>query len=199
MKIIFARHGETTANKKEVFQGATDFALTKNGKNQAENLGLLFKRLGVKKIYSSPLKRSVTTASIAAGICSATIEISDALREVCYGEWEGRAKKDLENTVLWKKRKEDPYSFRFPGSYKSMKGESYADRFKNVQNFVESLLSEKDSNIGVVAHLGVLRNVMLLVEKKSPADVMRKKITNDLLYVVEADAGLLKGNLCSIQ
>ncbi len=63
MEIYLVRHGETQWNKEEVFRGRKDIPLNEAGRKQAAQAGAYFAGIPVKRIVSSPLARSVETAT----------------------------------------------------------------------------------------------------------------------------------------
>ena len=49
-----------------------------------------------RAIYSSPLRRAIATASAVADDCGLTIERRDDLKEIRYGEWEGKTAEEVD-------------------------------------------------------------------------------------------------------
>lgn len=68
MKLValFGRHGETTANDKNLFRGPIDYDLNEKGRQQAKEMGDHL-NIPFSAIFSSPKKRAVGTAKIALG------------------------------------------------------------------------------------------------------------------------------------
>ncbi len=65
-KFILFRHGETDLNAKKIFQGCgVDADLNENGRQQALELKEVLKPYKIQCVYTSPLKRAVSTASLA--------------------------------------------------------------------------------------------------------------------------------------
>jgi broad specificity phosphatase PhoE len=65
MKLYFVRHGQSEANMQQIFDGQRlDSLLTETGKAQAQALIDPLRKLGIKRIVSSPLKRARQTAEI---------------------------------------------------------------------------------------------------------------------------------------
>jgi probable phosphoglycerate mutase len=97
MDLVLVRHGNTFApGDAVVWVGArTDLPLVDKGRRQAEAVaaGLAAAELVPARIYAGPLKRTVETAAIVAaaiGLDASAVVISEALREIDYGRWEGR-------------------------------------------------------------------------------------------------------------
>ena len=92
MYIYFVRHGQTDDNMNNIVQGRKDNLLNENGKNQAEVVGNKLKELNIPfdKIYSSPLKRAVESATIINNILKiGDLEIHPDLTEREFGNLEG--------------------------------------------------------------------------------------------------------------
>ena len=94
MSIYFARHGKTEYGEEHRLEGVSDSELTDEGKKQAGRLGLFLKDRNIKKIISSPLKRSRQTAAIVSGLTGADMNIDETWREMSYGAWDGKKKED---------------------------------------------------------------------------------------------------------
>jgi broad specificity phosphatase PhoE len=102
MQLILARHGNTFApGDKVVWVGArTDLPLVDKGLRQAQAIadGLTAAGLLPAHIVTGPLKRTRDTATIVARAChvaSAAVTVSEDLREIDYGRWEGRSDADI--------------------------------------------------------------------------------------------------------
>ncbi|NYT62033.1 histidine phosphatase family protein [Alcaligenaceae bacterium] len=88
------RHGETEWNANRRLQGWLDIPLSAVGARQAEQLRDYLQSSSftapVNVVVSSDLSRAFETARIAAGHFGHAIEANDALRERCYGIYEGQ-------------------------------------------------------------------------------------------------------------
>lgn len=106
-KLYFVRHGESEANKKELFAGRWDVTLTDLGRAQAKMAAKQVARIKVDRIVSSPLLRAKETAEIIAqeiGYPKNEILLCDLFVERDYGEltqktWKNAAKIDFENVA----------------------------------------------------------------------------------------------------
>lgn len=96
MQLILVRHGETAWNEALRYQGSSDPPLNETGRRQAQQLA---KRLAAQKltaIYSSPLSRAAETAQLIAEPHGLPVKKEPALREMDFGEWEGRTHAEIE-------------------------------------------------------------------------------------------------------
>ena len=86
----FLRHGETDWNAQGLSQGHTDIPLNSVGLAQAKRAARTLEGSGIATVVSSPLSRARVTAEIAAGALGLPVSFDDGLREVNFGEQEGR-------------------------------------------------------------------------------------------------------------
>lgn len=95
--ILMVRHGESEANKDNVFAGCeTNPNLTEKGFQQAKLYAeYAVKHYKIDKVYSSPLLRAYNTAKATADLLGVDIEVDDGVREIYAGEWEGLTLNDL--------------------------------------------------------------------------------------------------------
>jgi phosphoserine phosphatase len=90
MKLILARHGETTWNAEGRYQGQEDIPLSEVGEAQARALGERLRHVHIDRAVASPLKRALRTAELALGEDRVAKLTTDAgLMEIAHGTWEG--------------------------------------------------------------------------------------------------------------
>ena len=128
--VLLVRHGRTEANEKGILAGtAPGTALDSRGIEQAQALAEQLSGLEVTAIISSPLERTMQTATALASTLvspsGAALEISlePALAECEYGDWTGRSLSELAKEELWRSVQDHPSSVVFPGE----NGESMAN------------------------------------------------------------------------
>ena len=87
----FLRHGETDWNAQGLSQGNTDIPLNSVGLAQARRAARTLAGIGgIATIVASPLVRARVTAEIAAEALGLPVALDDGLREVAFGEQEGK-------------------------------------------------------------------------------------------------------------
>lgn len=97
VKIILMRHGQSEANKANIFAGHLDLPLTELGEKQAQlSAEYIVNNYEIDKIYASDLKRAYNTGKTVADMLNMEIETSEKLREISAGEWEGHPFDELE-------------------------------------------------------------------------------------------------------
>lgn len=92
MDIYLLRHGETDWNREGLLQGHTDISLNENGRRQVEDTVRKLCGLEMDYIVSSPLKRALESAKIAASglhYPKERIVVEEMLIERSFGEGEG--------------------------------------------------------------------------------------------------------------
>ena len=92
MKIYLTRHGQTELNREKRMQGRSDLLLNETGISQARAMrkelearhpGLVF-----DAVFSSPLRRAVTTASLIGGVPEEDVQTDARLIETDFGKYE---------------------------------------------------------------------------------------------------------------
>ncbi|MCX7777591.1 MAG: histidine phosphatase family protein, partial [Armatimonadetes bacterium] len=132
--------------------GWLDVDLTERGRHQAEALARRLSKEGIAAVYSSDLKRAIQTASVIADACGVELRVEAALREINYGDWEGRSYKEIEGSSdewreMLKRRKADAMRFRAPN------GESFIEFVERVTRAFDEIAERHlDQSIAIVAH-----------------------------------------------
>jgi len=112
-RLYLVRHGATQLTAEDRFSGATGVELSDEGRRQAARLGARLRSENICAVYSSPLSRTMETASIIGTGCGLTATPVDALREISHGRWEGLTRHEVEERfgteyAAWE---EDPFTF----------------------------------------------------------------------------------------
>ena len=89
-KLFLIRHGETTWNEAQRFQGQIDVPLNRRGWDQAQYLAERFADESIDAIYASDLHRALDTAQVIAQRVNKPVIIERRLREACLGELQGK-------------------------------------------------------------------------------------------------------------
>ncbi len=115
--VILLRHGRTAANTEGVLAGWTPgVGLDEVGRAQAAAVAERLAAAPVCRVVSSPLQRTLETASpLAERLGLHVVEEAD-LGECRYGAWTGRSLKDLATETLWAAVQGNPSGVTFPAS-----------------------------------------------------------------------------------
>ncbi|MEV6395998.1 histidine phosphatase family protein [Streptomyces sp. NPDC051907] len=94
--LLLVRHGQTVWHAENRYAGASDVALTDEGRRQAHRLGLWAARHPVDAIWTSPLSRAIDTAEPASRALALVPRREHELRECDFGVLEGRTLAEFE-------------------------------------------------------------------------------------------------------
>jgi probable phosphoglycerate mutase len=155
--IVLIRHGETAWNAERRLQGHIDIALNPEGRRQAGAVAAALAGERLDAVISSDLQRALHTAEAVAGAHGLPVRTDPALRERCFGGFEGLLYADIEQ--------------RFPAEFAAWQardidapmppGERCAETFRQFyQRAVGAILGWAAAcpgqSIALVAHGGVL-------------------------------------------
>jgi probable phosphoglycerate mutase len=86
---VLWRHGQTSWNLEDRFQGHTDVELDETGRDQAERAARLLAALEPHAIVSSDLRRAAQTADSLSRLTGVAVAEDARLRETFGGTWQG--------------------------------------------------------------------------------------------------------------
>src|SRR6266852_3685304 len=153
-RVFMVRHGATVLSAEDRFAGATDVALSDEGREQTRRLA---ERLSLEKIvavYASPLGRTVETAQILAAPHKLEVQTRDGFREISHGRWEQMTRREVEEkfpdeAAAWEN---DPYTFAPEG------GESgLAVTARALPALIEIVRAHPGANVLIVSHKATIR------------------------------------------
>ena len=156
-RIILIRHGETAWNAERRLQGHLDIALNPEGERQATALATALRDEHVDLIVSSDLQRARQTAEAVASQHGIPVQTDPALRERCYGGFEGLLYAEIEHRfprefAAWQARDID--GILPPGVNQ---GESFRQFYERVMSAIFSwAAAHPGKTLALVAHGGVL-------------------------------------------
>ncbi len=157
-RIYLVRHGQTSWNAEGRAQGHTDIPLDETGTRQAERVAEALGTAGATSVWSSDLSRSHATASAVARSGSLPLRVFPALRERCFGDWEGQPLAELRRRLDAEARDRGVAAslVRPPG------GESLADAWARVEPVAATLTQEpaEGASVVVVSH-GAISSLLL--------------------------------------
>jgi probable phosphomutase (TIGR03848 family) len=120
--VILLRHGRTEANASGTLAGRTPGVhLDELGRSQAQSAAQRLAVVPLTGLVSSPLERCKETARAVAArqaheaTARPRVLTDRALTECDYGEWQGRALRDLSRLALWRTVQTNPSAATFPG------------------------------------------------------------------------------------
>ncbi|MEZ0493104.1 histidine phosphatase family protein [Kineococcus sp. TBRC 1896] len=119
--LLLVRHGRSTANTAAVLAGWTPGVhLDDTGRAQAEGLAQRLAPVPVADFVVSPLERCQETARALGAVDGPAgprpaLRTEERLGECKYGDWTGKALKDLAKEPLWRTVQSHPSAAVFPG------------------------------------------------------------------------------------
>jgi probable phosphoglycerate mutase len=157
MKLYIVRHGETDWNNEKKLQGRSDVPLNDYGRELAYITAEALKDVSFDAIYSSPLIRAYETATILKGDRDIDIIKDERLREMCFGEYEGKHTAGLPQE-FW-------YFFDAPEKYIPTEGgETYEQVLDRAKEFIDTVVvpnSQKMDTMMIVAHGALNKGLMI--------------------------------------
>lgn len=161
-RLLLIRHGQSTWNAEQRWQGQADPPLSALGEAQARAAGArLRKEAGeVTKVVASDLGRAHTTARILAeelGLDPEGIVLEPGLRERHVGDWSGLTRAEIEE--------------QWPGMIEAWRNGDYSvipggegDITPRVAPVVERLAADASGTVIAVTHGGVIHSVERYLE-----------------------------------
>ena len=151
--ITLIRHGQSEANVAGRWQGRTDSPLTPLGRRQVASAALTVPP--VEALFTSPLGRTVETASILGAAAGLSPADSEGLVEMAFGNWENMT---IEEAIA-----DDPELFELiftedQDKPRGRDGETFAEAGERLHTTVASLAAASDvDHIGMVSHGAAIR------------------------------------------
>lgn len=148
-EIIFIRHS-SLAVPRGVCYGFSNIDVSHNFQFEAENLQKNLAGYKPSLVLSSPLQRCV---KLAVHTFDIEPEINQNLKEVNYGDWEGKTwdEINIEGDNLW----------MYANIHNQPpNGESFGELKERVVKELNSILNRPEDRIAVVCHGGVIRSVL---------------------------------------
>ncbi len=149
--IVLVRHATTAATGKRL-GGWTDAALDERGRGQAAAAADRLAVLPIAAVYTSPIVRTVETATLLAKPHGLRLRKRRDLGEVEYGEWTDKALGNLRRRTYWKVIQQTPSRVQFPG------GETIRGMQARAVDAVEAIAADHtDETVMVVSHADVIK------------------------------------------
>jgi broad specificity phosphatase PhoE len=150
-RIVLIRHAKTEWNEgeQERFRGRADLALSEFGIKQAELTADRIAGWPISAIYSSPLKRALSTAEILASPLGLKTRLLNGLIDIDYGTWQGLSLPEAaaDDNQLYELWLQNPHLVTFPG------GEKLQQVQKRAYHAMKTLLPKHESQtIVLISH-----------------------------------------------
>ena len=158
MRLILARHGETSLNRQGRYQGHSQTGLNAHGRRQAGNLAHALRSFPVSALYSSPLPRALQTAEVVGDALSLSVIPKDGLMEVDVGDLDGLTSHDLRRDYpeIFDQWRKDPSLVKMPG------GETLQQVQDRMKQAIDDILHENPNGHAVAVSHGLAIEVAVL-------------------------------------
>jgi alpha-ribazole phosphatase len=147
-RLTLVRHAEPAADVRGRCYGTLDVELSPHGRAQAAALAEQLQHVPIDAVVSSPRRRAMETAAV----LGLPVEADERLRELDFGDFEGRTYEELERAEpeLFARWMTAPTTVRFPN------GECYADLRARATAALADVRARHEHAL-VVTHGGVIR------------------------------------------
>ena len=156
-RLLLIRHAQPSEDARGRCYGTLDIGLSVRGQRRAQLLARTLDRIPLVAVYSSPSARARETAGPLAAAHQLTPSVEDALREIDFGEFEGRSYDEIQAAYpdLYRSWMETPTRVEFPG------GESYTQlRVRALVALEDIRARHRGALAAIVSHGGVLRAML---------------------------------------
>ena len=171
--MFLIRHAESEANASRTFAARViDPPLSPKGVTDAERIAERLASEGIRRIYSSPLRRALQTAQALASRSHLDFEVLLDLREVDVGVLDGKSSKSKKNWEIYERVLEKWSAGDLEAAFEG--GESLGEVRARARRVLEVLNSGSDSGrIAVVTHAVFLMIFLPLLLDDFPNDLKR--------------------------
>jgi len=172
--LLIMRHGPTKWNVEKRIQGSVDIPLSAEGRVAVESWTIPVQYRSYHCV-SSPLSRAIETANI----LDLEPEQNDALREMSWGDWEGRHLPDLREKLGHEMAANEARGLDFC----PLGGESPRDVQARLKPWLQSLTKPTLA----IAHKGVIRALYALASGWDMCDKPDTKLKQPALHLFSVD------------
>ena len=179
--VLLVRHGETNSNVTGFYMGWSDEDLDEVGHTQARRLSSRLSGWPVTSVYTSPLRRTYTTAAILAEPHMLELNVLDDLIELGLGDWQGLHMDEIKRRWpdVWQQSRIDPSEVIMPN------GESFRQVTERAVRAFESVVgSNPGKQVLMVTHEAIVKVIVAHVLGVSNSMYRRFEVNNASLSVV---------------
>ena len=156
--LYLLRHGQTALSREDVFCGSgLDPELTPEGMQMAHAFANAYGEVEWHAVYSSSLRRSITTAQPLCDALKINLQVRAELNEIAYGRWEGLTKDQVS------KEYQDDYAnwLADPAWHAPTDGETAVVIAQRALNVIEQIQKQFTSgNVLIVSHKATIRIIL---------------------------------------
>jgi probable phosphoglycerate mutase len=186
--VIFMRHGQAESNVARILAGRhMESHLTADGRQQVmDSSKQLMKNIAIKKVYVSPVIRTVETAQIVCQILGTEYVIDERLYETEMGQLAGMNYEEV--TTKYGDVLTRFYSDSDP-VLKKFGVETFDSVKHRIKNLLDDLLQKhKDNNVLIVTHLDPIKAALATLLDLSSQALHRWNIRNASLTILKHES-----------
>jgi broad specificity phosphatase PhoE len=158
LNLHLLRHGQTALSRDDVFCGSgLDPELTGEGLEMAQAFAAAYRAKPWRAIYSSSLRRGISTAQPLCDELGMTMTVRLGLNEISYGKWEGSTRAEVD------KQYHDDYIswLADPAWHTPTGGESAIAVARRALGVIDEIKQEFDQgNVLIVSHKATIRIIL---------------------------------------
>ncbi len=155
--VLIARHGQTDSNVNGFFMGWSGEDINEVGRAQAHRLSSRLASLPISSVYTSPLRRTLSTANIVAAPHNLTPKVLEDLVEINTGDWQGKHMDEISQKwpELWQQSRTDPSEFAMPN------GESFHQVTRRAARALETIMADNPEGHSLIVTHDVIARVLV--------------------------------------
>ncbi|HKB92791.1 MAG TPA: histidine phosphatase family protein [Gaiellaceae bacterium] len=156
-RLLLIRHAQPEEEAQGRCYGSLDIGLSSRGRRRAQLLARTLDRIPLTAVYTSPRSRAFQTARPLAAVHGLTAIVDEALREIDFGEFEGRSYDEIQLAApaLYRAWMETPTRVHFPD------GESYEILRRRALAAMHAIRRRHaGETAAIVSHGGILRSML---------------------------------------
>lgn len=187
VRVLFVRHGETTANVEHRYMGQSDSPLTPTGVAQAKAVAKRLSQHRIGAIYSSDLGRAASTSEIISQACGLPVINDRRLRERHAGLLQGQLESEarIKHADVFDEIVRRGERYVFPGG-----GESGLQIEERMAFFLDEMRQDHPGEtIIAVTHGGVLRVLLWHILGFPYASIFRLQCDNTSINAISSSEG----------
>jgi len=184
LRLLFVRHGETTANVEHRYMGQSNSPLTPTGVAQAEAVAKRLAQRRIDAIYSSDLGRAASTSRIISQACGLPVINDRRLRERHAGLLQGQLESEarIKHATVFDEIGRRGERYVFPGG-----GESGLQIEERMASFLDEVRQDyPGETIVAVTHGGVLRVLLWHILGFPYASIFRLQCDNTSINAISS-------------
>lgn len=185
INFYLTRHGQTEYNVQGVAQGWCDSPLTQKGIDLAKQLNKGLADVPFVAAYSSDSGRAVDTAKYALAGRDIDVTQTELLREMCYGEMEGKPNSELIT--------EENFDYRFMVGFDDVGGETWDELGSRMVRAMELAAlehREEGGNIFISTHGMSILGALYYTVPYADGVMEQEQIDNCSVTILEWDNGV---------